>query len=153
MDIEKIDLKTRLVNEEFLNDFRDYFKGVKEVKERYDFTWNGKEGVKLEAAAPTTKTLHPDKAESVDFENTGNLFITGDNLDALKLLQESYLGKVDVIYIEIITSSLIQFNDYLFWRSRGVQNAPGRGGCIFQRGVCKWCNISMDCNKATLMEG
>lgn len=55
---------------------------------------------KIEANAPIAKTLRPIREGSVDFETTKNLFIEGDNLDALKLLQESYLGKVKLIYID-----------------------------------------------------
>ncbi|ADG39454.1 hypothetical protein LKI_10371 (plasmid) [Leuconostoc kimchii IMSNU 11154] len=100
---EKINLSnvnSRQVNPELLNELRDLFFKAEEQKERYDFTWNGKAKSYFEAAAPTTKTLRAQPEESVNFEKSENLFITGDNLEALKLLQESYLGKIDMIYID-----------------------------------------------------
>ena len=76
--------------------------------ERYEFTWVGKKAAIAEAARPITKTLRPVKEDSRDWDTTQNLYIEGDNLEALKILQESYLGKVKMIYIEIILPSLIQ---------------------------------------------
>ncbi len=69
-------------------------------KERYQLSWPGKRQALLTANAPTTKTLRPARDESVNFDSTENLFIEGDNLEVLKLLQESYLGKVKMIYID-----------------------------------------------------
>ena len=69
-------------------------------EERYQFTWPDKKKSILLANAPIAKTLRPCREESVDFDNTENLYIEGDNLDVLKLLQETYLGKVNVIYID-----------------------------------------------------
>ncbi|WP_208624122.1 site-specific DNA-methyltransferase [Prosthecochloris sp. ZM] len=69
-------------------------------QERYHLNWPGKREALLTANAPIAKTLRPYREESVDFETTQNLFIEGDNLDALKLLQETYLGKVKMIYID-----------------------------------------------------
>lgn len=94
------DVNSRQVDSELLNELRDLFVKAEEQKERYDFTWNGKAKAYFEAAAPTTKTLRAQPKESVNFEKSENLFITGDNLDTLKLLQESYLGKIDMIYID-----------------------------------------------------
>lgn len=68
--------------------------------ERYQLNWPGKREALLAANAPIAKTLRPCREESVDFDTTRNLFIEGDNLDALKLLQETYLGKVKMIYID-----------------------------------------------------
>ena len=68
--------------------------------ESYDFTWVGKRAAQREAAAPINKTLRPCPEESVDWENTQNLYIEGDNLEVLKLLQNSYMGKVKMIYID-----------------------------------------------------
>lgn len=68
--------------------------------ECYDFTWVGKKQAIVEACKPIRKTLRPCREESVDWENTQNLYIEGDNLDVLKLLQESYLNKVKMIYID-----------------------------------------------------
>ena len=69
-------------------------------RESYEFTWVGKRQAIAEAGRPTTKTLRPDLDESVDFDKSENIFITGDNLEVLKILQESYLGKIDMIYID-----------------------------------------------------
>jgi adenine-specific DNA-methyltransferase len=69
-------------------------------QERYQLDWPGKRAAALAANAPIAKTLRPVREESVDFDTTRNLFIEGDNLDALRLLQESYLGKVKLIYID-----------------------------------------------------
>jgi adenine-specific DNA-methyltransferase len=69
-------------------------------RERYHLDWPGKREALLAANAPTAKTLRPCRKESVDFNTTKNLFIEGDNLDALKLLQETYLNKVKLIYID-----------------------------------------------------
>ncbi|PJJ40997.1 site-specific DNA-methyltransferase [Hallerella succinigenes] len=73
---------------------------IGEGEERYQFTWPGKREAIHNANAPTNMTLRPCKAESVDFDNTENLYIEGDNLEVLKLLQENYLGKVKMIYID-----------------------------------------------------
>lgn len=73
---------------------------VIEGDESYDFTWVGKKQAMIEACKPIRKTLRPCREESVDWENTQNLYIEGDNLDVLKLLQESYLNKVKMIYID-----------------------------------------------------
>lgn len=69
-------------------------------EEVYEFTWVGKKESIVEANKPIRKTLRPSPEESVDWENTENLYIEGDNLEVLKLLQESYLGKVKMIYID-----------------------------------------------------
>ncbi len=68
--------------------------------EAYEFTWVGKKAAIVEANKPIRKTLRPCPEESVDWDTTENLYIEGDNLEALKLLQESYLGKVKVIFID-----------------------------------------------------
>lgn len=69
-------------------------------EERYQFTWPDKKQAILTANAPINKTLRPCREESVDFDNTENLYIEGDNLEVLKLLQETYLGKIKMIYID-----------------------------------------------------
>lgn len=71
-----------------------------EGQERYQFTWPDKRHAIRLANTPTTHTLRPLREDSVDFDNTQNLYIEGDNLDVLKLLRESYLGKVKMIYID-----------------------------------------------------
>ena len=73
---------------------------VEGPQERYQLDWPGKRAAAFAANAPIAKTLRPMRNESVDFDTTRNLFIEGDNLDALRLLQESYLGKVKLIYID-----------------------------------------------------
>lgn len=73
---------------------------VIEGDEAYEFTWVGKKAAIVEANKPIRKTLRPCKEESVNWDNTENLYIEGDNLEVLKLLQESYLGKVKMIYID-----------------------------------------------------
>lgn len=69
-------------------------------EERYQFTWPDKKKSVLLANAPINKTLRPCREESVNFDNTENLYIQGDNLEVLKLLQETYLGKIKMIYID-----------------------------------------------------
>ncbi len=69
-------------------------------RERYQLTWPGKKEAMLLANLPTNKTLRPVEEESVDWETTGNIYIEGDNLEALKILQESYLNKIKCIYID-----------------------------------------------------
>ncbi|GLT21351.1 site-specific DNA-methyltransferase [Zoogloea oryzae] len=73
---------------------------VEGPQERYHLNWPGKREALLTANAPIAKTLRPSRNESVDYDSTRNLFIEGDNLDALKLLQETYLGKVKLVYID-----------------------------------------------------
>lgn len=76
-------------------------KGIVEgQQERYQFTWPGKREAMRIANTPSNMTLRPDRESSVDFDNTGNLYIEGDNLEVLKLLREDYLGKVKMIYID-----------------------------------------------------
>ena len=73
---------------------------VREGEEAYEFTWVGKKAAIVEANRPIRRTLRPCVEESKDWDTTQNLYIEGDNLEALKLLQESYLGKVKMIYID-----------------------------------------------------
>lgn len=73
---------------------------VEDADEMYQFTWPGKQEARREAARPTNKTLRPVVEDSVDWDNTQNLYIEGDNLEVLKLLQKSYMGKVKMIYID-----------------------------------------------------
>lgn len=73
---------------------------VEDTPEVYDFTWVGKRAALQEAVAPINKTLRPCPEESVDWDKTQNLYIEGDNLEVLKLLQNSYMGKVKMIYID-----------------------------------------------------
>ena len=73
---------------------------IADGEERYQFTWPDKRAAVRLANTPTTMTLRPCRKESVDFDNTQNLYIEGDNLDVLKVLRETYLGKVKMIYID-----------------------------------------------------
>ena len=73
---------------------------IEDKQERYQMTWPDKSKAKVLANSRITSTLRPDKEKSVDFDNTQNLYIEGDNLDVLKLLRETYLGKVKMIYID-----------------------------------------------------
>lgn len=91
----------RAVNFELL---RQMLSGdVVEGDEAYEFTWVGKKAAIVEANRPIRKTLRPCPAESLNWDTTENLYIEGDNLEVLKLLRESYLGKVKMIYIVIWT--------------------------------------------------
>ena len=92
-------------------------------EERYQFTWPDKKKSVLLANAPINKTLRPCREESVDFDNTENLYIEGDNLEVLKLLQETYLGKIKMIYIDKTTPRLIQFHTL-----KNAANPPFLGG-------------------------
>lgn len=73
---------------------------VEDAPEAYEFNWVGKQAARGEVLRPISKTLRPVKEDSVDWDNTQNLYIEGDNLEVLKLLQKSYLGKVKMIYID-----------------------------------------------------
>ena len=73
---------------------------VEDAPEAYEFNWVGKRAARAEVLRPISKTLRPVKEDSVDWDTTQNLYIEGDNLEVLKLLQKSYLGKVKMIYID-----------------------------------------------------
>ena len=73
---------------------------VEGAKEKYQLTWPGKKEAILNANTPSQQTLRPIREKSVDFDNTQNIYIEGDNLEALKILQESYLNKIKCIYID-----------------------------------------------------
>ena len=91
-------LKFAIDYEELRQELSDHI--VEGSQERYHLNWPGKREALLAANAPITKTLRPVRDESVEFDTTQNLFIEGDNLESLKLLQKSYLGKVKMIYID-----------------------------------------------------
>lgn len=97
IDLDKVDWKS---SREFFESLGEELDKLDSKDEAYDFTWVGKRKAIIEAGAPINKTLRPNLEESKDWDTTENLFIEGDNLDALKLLQESYLGKVKMIYID-----------------------------------------------------
>ena len=84
-------------------------------RERYRLEWPGKREAIVTANLPTTKTLRPVREDSFDFDNTENLYIEGDNLEVLKLLQESYLGKIKLVYVDPpynTGNDIIYKNDY-----------------------------------------
>lgn len=97
IDLNKTDWRG---SREFFESLTDELRSLDEKDEKYDFTWVGKRKAIIEAGAPINKTLRPEVMNSKNWDTTENLFIEGDNLDALKLLQESYLGKVKMIYID-----------------------------------------------------
>jgi adenine-specific DNA-methyltransferase len=95
IDLDKIDWRG---SREFFESLGETLDKLDDKDEAYDFTWVGKRKSVIEAGAPINKTFRPEVASSKNWDTTENLFIEGDNLDALKLLQESYLGKVKMIY-------------------------------------------------------
>ena len=101
-NVEKIDLDhvDWQSSREFFASLKDELEKLDDKDEAYNFTWVGKRKSIIEAGAPIEKILRPDVEASKDFDNTKNMLIVGDNLDALKLLQESYLGKIKMIYID-----------------------------------------------------
>ena len=121
--------------------------------EAYEFTWVGKKAAIVEANKPIRKTLRPCPEESVDWDNTENLYIEGDNLEVLKLLQESYLGKIKMIYIDPPYNT---GNDYIY-RDNFKQSAVDYdtdsgvydedGNCMFKntdtngRFHSDWCSM------------
>ena len=85
-------------------------------EEAYEFTWVGKKAAIVEANKPIRKTLRPAPEESVDWDNTENIYVEGKNIDTLKLIQESYLGKVQMIYIDPpynTGTNMMKFLEYL----------------------------------------
>ncbi len=97
INLNKVDWHS---SREFFESLADDLRSLDDKDEKYDFTWVGKRKAIIEAGAPINKTFRPDEKSSKNWDSTENLFIEGDNLDALKLLQESYLGKVKMIYID-----------------------------------------------------
>ena len=93
-------------------------------EERYQFTWPDKKKSVLLANAPINKTLRPCRGESVDFDTTENLYIEGDNLEVLKLLQETYLGKIKMIYIDPPYNT---GNDFVYNDEFGIRNEEWNG--------------------------
>lgn len=101
MEPEVLKSEFTSVNSTLLQELRDLiFQASDVATERYDFTWTGKTRAFLEAGLPVSKTLRPNVDSSREFNTTKNIFITGDNLDTLKLLQENYLNEIDVIYLD-----------------------------------------------------
>ena len=83
---------------------------IEDDYEKYSFTWKGKADCLKLAQKRSTGTLRPCPEESVNWDTTGNVYIEGDNLEVLKLIQTAYFRKVKVLYLEIKTQNLIQFN-------------------------------------------
>lgn len=121
--------------------------------EAYEFTWVGKKAAIVEANRPIRKTLRPCKEESVDWDTTENLYIEGDNLEVLKLLQESYLGKVKMIYIDppYNTGNDFIYNDDFKMSGEEYADELGEldedGNCLFKntetngRFHSDWCSM------------
>ena len=112
---------------------------VEGPEERYQFTWPDKRNAIRLANAPTTDTLRPCREESVDFDNTKNLYIEGDNLQVLKLLREDYLGMIDVIYVDPPYNTgrnLIYKNDF----STNIEEYVSNSGQIDELGNCLVAN-------------
>ena len=97
IDLDKVDWRG---SRDFFESLGEALDKLDDKDESYDFTWVGKRKSIIEAGSPINKTFRPDVDASKNWDSTENLFIEGDNLDALKLLQESYLGKVKMIYID-----------------------------------------------------
>ena len=97
VDLDRVGWKS---SREFFESLGEALDKLDDKDESYNFTWVGKRKSIVEAGAPISKILRPDMGSSKDFDNTKNMLIVGDNLDALKLLQESYLGKIKMIYID-----------------------------------------------------
>ena len=97
INLDKVDWRG---SREFFESLGEALDKLDDKDEAYDFTWVGKRKSIIEAGAPINKTFRPNVEASKNWDTTENLFIEGDNLDALKLLQESYLGKVKMIYID-----------------------------------------------------
>jgi adenine-specific DNA-methyltransferase len=95
--------------------------------EAYEFTWVGKKASIVEANKPIRKTLRPCKEESVNWDTTDNLYIEGDNLEVLKLLQESYLGQVKAIYIDppYNTGTILYIQIRSLWITRIITKEQG----------------------------
>lgn len=128
---------------------------VIEGEEAYEFTWVGKKAAIVEANKPIRKTLRPCKEESVNWDTTENLYIEGDNLEVLKLLQESYLGKVKMVYIDppyntghdfIYPDSYImdnnQYNDGIgYYDENGNVNFNRENSISFGKYHSDWCSM------------
>ena len=111
---------------------------IDDGEERYQFTWPDKRAHAHLANTPTTKTLRPCREESVDFDHTQNLYIEGDNLDVLKVIRETYLGKVKMIYIDppYNTGNDFVYNDDFSQTVSEYQENSGQfdneGNCLVQ---------------------
>ena len=107
---------------------------VEDAPEAYEFNWVGKQAARAEVLRPISKTLRPVKEDSVDWDTTQNLYIEGDNLEVLKLLQKSYLGKVKMIYIDPPYNT---GNDFIYHddRSRSQEEEDLAAGNIDSNGM------------------
>ena len=114
---------------------------VEDDNERYRLDWPGKKAALLKANTPITKTLRPCRKESVNFDVTENLYIEGDNFEVLKILQESYLGKVKMIYIDPpfnTGTAMIYNNDF----SKSETEYDKEIGAIDEEGVVLFKNTN-----------
>ena len=105
---------------------------IGEGEERYQFTWPDKRAAVRLANTPTTMTLRPCREESVDFDNTQNLYIEGDNLDVLKVLRETYLGKVKMIYIDPPYNT---GNDFVYNDDKIKMNLSNQVVCLMTKAI------------------
>ena len=99
---------------------------VDDEQERYSFKWNGKGKALRLSQTPSMGTLRPCKEESTDWDNTENLYIEGDNLEVLKLLQKSYYGKVKMIYILIIQVEILSIKITFMIISKIIKKSQDR---------------------------
>ena len=139
----KIDLN--LLSQELSNEITD------SKKEKYQLTWPGKREAIINANTSIHKTLLPIREKSVNFENTKNIYIEGENLDALKILQESYLRKVKVIYIDPPYNTgrnLIYKNNY----TREKEKELMESGQIQDEGVKMLVNTDSKIGRASCRE-
>ena len=120
-------------------------------QERYQFTWPDKRSAILQANAPISKTLRPVRSKSLNFDKTQNVYIEGDNLDVLKILQEVYLHKFDIIYIDPpynTGNNLIYRNNFYqtssdYIETSGLVDSSGNQ-LVENRDTCKlpWHNVT-----------
>lgn len=128
IDLDKIDWRS---SREFFESLGEELDKLDDKDESYNFTWVGKRKSIIEAGAPINKTLRPDMEASRDFDNTKNMLIVGDNLDALKLLQESYLGKIKMIYIDPpynTGSDFVYHDNFTIKKSDFIDSSTGPDG-------------------------
>nr|QQZ50334.1 hypothetical protein JKL49_00975 [Phenylobacterium glaciei] len=108
-------------------------------QERYRLDWPGKREALATANAPIAKTFRPSRDDSLNFESTSNLFIQGDNLDALKIFQETYLGKVKMIFIDPRTIlGMISYMRTIFRRKRRISDYVESERPIWKPSCCQY---------------
>lgn len=130
IDLNSVDWKS---SREFFESLVDELQKLDNKDESYNFTWVGKRKSIIEAGRPIEKILRPDVEASKDFDKTKNMLIVGDNLDALKLLQESYLGKIKLIYIDPPYNTghdFVYHDNFTVKRSDYIDNTTDEDGNI-----------------------